>query len=206
MNCGMKLKNKRIMKKRTNGLKLMFTISWLFVLGYCLLFTACKDKAPQDSPVADSLAIDTVAVVDTTLYGRCGEGTAMHTLELITDEGDTLCFGINNDTIACVRGGLGAGDRLAVIVGSEYEGEPQAKLVVNLTTLLGKWTALDKNFELQEGGVVVSNVTEPKPLTEWKICNGHLVLSADTFDIYELGADSLYLENANGIYTYKRMR
>ena len=78
--------------------------------------------------------------------------------------------------------------------------------MVNLTTLLGKWTALDKNFELQEGGVAVSNVTEPKPITEWKISNGRLVLSADTFDIYELGADSLFLENDNGIYTYKRIR
>ena len=206
MNYGMKLKNKRIMKKKTNGLRLVFTIGWLFFSGCALLLSGCKDKAPQDSPVADSLALDTVVVVDSTLYGRCGEGTAMHTLELITDDGDTLCFGINNDTLSCVRGGLGAGDRLAVIVGTEYEGEPQAQLVVNLTTLLGKWTALDKNFELQEGGVVVSNVTEPKPLTEWKICNGRLVLSADTFDIYELGADSLFLENANGIYTYKRMR
>ena len=178
----------------------------ILVIGYCLTFTACKDKAPQETPIADSLVIDTVVVVDSTLYGRCGEGTAMHTLELITDQGDTLWFGINNDSVLNVRGGLGAGDRLAVIAGEEYEGERQAQLVVNLTTLLGKWTALDKNFELQEGGVVVSNVTEPKPLTEWKICNGRLVLSADTFDIYELGADSLYLENADGIYTYKRIR
>ena len=45
---------------------------------------------------------------------------------------------------------------------------------------------------------------EPKPYTEWSICNGKLVLSADTFDIYALGADSLYLENAEGIYGYKR--
>ena len=206
MNYGMKQKNKRIMKYKKNNLRMLFTVSWLWVIGYCLVFTACKDNVPKDSPVADSLVIDTIAIVDSTLYGRCGEGTAMHTLELITDEGDTLYFGINNDSVMNVRGGLGAGDRLAVIAGEDYDGEPQAQLVLNLTTLLGKWTALDKNFELQEGGVVVSNVTEPKPLTEWKICNGRLVLSADTFDIYELGADSLYLENANGIYSYKRMR
>lgn len=45
---------------------------------------------------------------------------------------------------------------------------------------------------------------EPKPYTEWKILNGELILSADTFDIYSLGADSLYLENSDGIYGYKR--
>ena len=167
---------------------------------------SCKDKAPQEQPTIDSLAIDTLEVNDSTLYGRCGDGTAMHTLELITDQGDTLYFGINNDSVMNVRGGLGAGDRLAVLAGEMIDGEQQAGLVINLTTLLGKWTALDKNFELQEGGVVVSNVTEPKPIAEWKICNGRLVLSADTFDIYELGVDSLFLENDNGIYTYKRMR
>lgn len=46
---------------------------------------------------------------------------------------------------------------------------------------------------------------EPKPYTEWKILNGKLILSSDTFDIYSLGADSLYLENTEGIYGYKRL-
>ena len=77
---------------------------------------------------------------------------------------------------------------------------------MNLTTLLGKWVSLDKSFEIQEGGVVVSNITEPKPLVDWKICNGRLVLSSDTFSIYELGADSLFLENERGIYAYKRLK
>lgn len=194
------------MKNRTNHLFQLFTLCWGLLAGCGLMFTACKDKAPQERLVADTMMIDTVEIADTTLYGRCGDGTAMHTLELITDQGDTLSFGINNDSVSCVRGGLATGDRLAVLPGDVQDGERQARLVVNLTTLLGKWTALDKNFELQEGGVVVSNVTEPKPITEWRICNGRLVLSADTFDIYELGADSLFLENDNGIYTYKRMR
>lgn len=35
--------------------------------------------------------------------------------------------------------------------------------------------------------------------------NGKLILSSDTFDIYSLGADSLYLENTEGIYGYKRL-
>ena len=53
---------------------------------------------------------------------------------------------------------------------------------------------------------MVSTITEPKPLTEWKISNGQLVLSADTFSIYELGGDSLYLENKKGIYSFKRLK
>ena len=81
-----------------------------------------------------------------------------------------------------------------------------AKKIINLTSLLGLWSSLDKQFEIIEGGTVVSNTGEPKPYTEWKIINGKLVLSPDTFDIYSLGPDSLYLENDNGIYGYKRMQ
>ena len=43
-------------------------------------------------------------------------------------------------------------------------------------------------------------------MVDWKICNGQLVLSSDTFSIYELGADSLFLENERGIYAYKRLK
>jgi hypothetical protein len=97
---------------------------------------------------------------------------------------------------------------MAVMLAHEATADEPAKAkeVVNMTTLLGKWVSLDKSFELQEGGVVVSDITEPKPLVDWKICNGLLVLSADTFSIYELGADSLLLENDKGIYAYKRLK
>ena len=45
---------------------------------------------------------------------------------------------------------------------------------------------------------------ESNPYTEWKILNGKLVLSKDTFNILSIGNDSLYLENEKGIYAYKR--
>lgn len=54
--------------------------------------------------------------------------------------------------------------------------------------------------------MVETVVNEQKPYTSWKIVNGKLVLSADTFSIYELGADSLYLENSVGIFAYKRVK
>ncbi len=147
------------------------------------------------------------AVADTTIYGTCGEGTAMHSLELITDAGDTLQYMIGEDADGeqDVQGGLLVGDRLAVIEGGSLDGEKTAKKVINLTTLLGKWTSLDKNFEIMEGGVVKSNVkAESNPWTSWKILNGQLVLNKDTFDIDKLGTDSLYLESKQGIFTFKR--
>ena len=98
------------------------------------------------------------------------------------------------------------GDRLA-IVGVQVNGERVAQKVINLTTLLGKWSSLDKNFEIQEGGGVQSFVkAESNPWTTWKILNGKLLLNKDTFSVNTLGADSLYLENNEGIFAYRRQQ
>lgn len=177
------------------------------LLFLCVLIVAgCNNK--RSAPVIDILPADS-AVVDTTVYGKCGDGTAMHTLELVTDKNDTIVYTLEGvDTCTDVQGGLFVGDRIAVI-GERVNGLNEAmyaKKVINLTSLLGLWSSLDKRFEIREGGAVVSNIGEPKPYTEWKILNGKLVLSSDTFDIYSLGPDSLYLENDKGIYGYKRVR
>lgn len=83
----------------------------------------------------------------------------MHTLQLITDVGDTLEFALLDgyDMPSDVQGGLMAGDRMAV-VGTMMDGERVATKVINVTTLLGKWVSIDKNFEIEEGGTVKSNV------------------------------------------------
>lgn len=39
-----------------------------------------------------------------------------------------------------------------------------------------------------------------------EILNGQLLLNRDTFDIDQLSADSLYLENHDGIFVYKRVK
>lgn len=184
----------------------MRTFKTILTVLCAVIVAGCADKKKNVAVIevsGDSLA------VDSTVYGRCGEGTAMHTLELVTDKGDTVVYTLEGiDTCSNVQGGLFIGDRIAVI-GERVQGlneEMFAKKVINLTSLLGTWSSLDKKFEIAEGGTVVSNTGEPKPYTEWKILNGKLVLTPDTFDIYSLGPDSLYLENNDGIYGYKRMQ
>ncbi len=171
------------------------------------LIAGCKDKNKNNvGNGIDSTDVE-LMISDSTVYGICGENTAMHSLELITDAGDSLHFVLNEDENGDVNilGGLMAGDRLAVVEGPEVDGEKVAKKVINITTLLGKWTSLDKNFEIQDDGTVRSTVqAEKNPWTSWKIVNGRLVLNRDTFDINNLGSDSLYLENKNGIFVYKR--
>ena len=168
-------------------------------------FSACHNKQQKDtsSPEVE----EETSTPDSTVYGVCGENTAMHTLELITDAGDTLQYMFGEGDEDPVVGGLLAGDRIAVVPGPTVDGDKTAKKIINLTTLLGKWTSLDKNFEIEEGGVVESHVeAEKDPWTSWKILNGKLVLNRDTFDIDNLGSDSLYLENKDGIFVYKRAK
>lgn len=154
---------------------------------------------------------------DSTVYGVCGDGTSMHSLQLITDAGDTLTYTIldseadldgevSGGIVSNVEGGLMAGDKVAV-TGLKVDGELIANRVINVTSLLGHWTSLDKNFEIEEGGTVRSSLkAETNPWTSWKILNGQLLLNRDTFDITSLGADSLYIENQKGIYTFKRQK
>ena len=147
-----------------------------------MLMAGCHDrKAAKVMGMNDS--VDVEADNDSTIYGVCGEGTSMHSLQLIADNGDTL----------------------DVFVDDEEPGVAQR--VINLTSLLGKWTSIDKNFEIVEGGDIVNNVkAEVNPWTSWKIVNGKLLLNTDTFAIDNLGPDSLLLENHKGIYVFKRQQ
>lgn len=187
------------MKKSMKGLVVVVLATFL-VMG-------CVDRKPKQVAEKDAAAVEETNN-DSTVYGVCGDGTAMHTLQIISDAGDTLMYMLNSDgeVISDVQGGLMVGDRLA-IVGVQANGERVAQKVINLTTLLGKWSSLDKNFEIQEGGGVQSFVkAESNPWTTWKILNGKLLLNKDTFSVNTLGADSLYLENNEGIFAYRRQQ
>ncbi|MCH4147269.1 MAG: lipocalin family protein [Prevotella sp.] len=186
-------------------------INYLFVLFLvAIALGSCSgNKTANKVKDSDSLEAGKNAIPDSTVYGVCGDGTAMHTLQLVTDAGDTLTYLMleEESNENPVVGGLLAGDRLAVVGYKNADKELIVNKVVNLTTLLGKWMSIDKNFEIQEGGVVKSNVkAETNPWTSWKIYNCQLLLNKDTFNIDELGADSLYLENEQGIFTYKRQK
>lgn len=175
------------------------------------LIASCNGNKQKGSDTDVNATTDTAA--DSTLYGICGEGTAMHTLQLITLTGDTLNLSLLPDDAddpdadaATVNGGLMCGDHLAVLATTTADG-PVATKVINLTSLMGRWTSISRNFVIEEGGVVTSDVkAETHPYTSWKIFNGQLLLGRDTFNIVTLGPDSLAIENHNGIYLYKRQR
>ncbi len=185
-----------------------------FAAAIAIIMVGCNTKKEKPQVVVD----DEVEVADSTVYGVCGSGTSMHSLELVTDAGDTLTYiildseadmdgGETKGVVSNVEGGFMAGDKMAVTGMETVEGELVATRAINVTSLLGHWTSIDRNFVIEEGGTVHSEVkAETNPWTLWKILNGQLLLNRDTFDITSLSADSLYLENPKGIYTYKRQK
>ena len=180
------------------------SIIFTAVFGSIALLASCNGgKTDNADAQRDTL---NVGSADSTIYGKCGEGTMMNTLELVTDDGKTLTFTIDEENGSDVQGGMVSGDRMAVTYYKTAD-ENIAHKVINLTTLLGRWTSLDKNFTINEDGSIESSIqAESKPYTAWTTCNGKLILNTDTFEVLALGADSLSLENSKGIFVYKRSK
>lgn len=184
-------------------MKRLFYVAFALVMVFAA--NSCKDKQAKPMISANDSTEVGGDVADSTIYGVCGDGTSMHDLQLVTDAGDTLNVFVSDENPDIVKGGLLCGDRIAMLAYKGADGGMVAQEVINLTSLLGKWTSIDKNFEIIEGGEVKNNVkAERNPWTSWKILNGKLLLNTDTFNIDKLGPDSLYLESNEGIYTFKR--
>lgn len=206
MSYGIKLKQKRMNSSKLRPYNMNRGKAFIAIVGALLLIASCTNKGGNNTITATSND-ETESLGDTTMYGICGENSAMHTVELIGDDGRIHQLMINpDDSISPVCGGLLAGDRLAVVAQVVY-GDTIVQKAINLTTLRGRWVSIDKNFEIKEGGVVESHLeAETSPWSSWKIYNGHLLLNRDTFDVVALGADSLMIENENGLFGYKRVR
>ena len=188
--------NKSVNLYQMKYIKLLTILCCGIILASCNGGKTDNAEAQRDTLNAGS--------ADSTIYGKCGEGTMMNTLELVTDDGKTLTFTIDEEKGSDVQGGMMSGDRMAVTYYKTAD-ENIAHKIINLTTLLGRWTSLDKNFTINEDGSIESNIqAESKPYTAWAICNARLILNTDTFEVLSLGADSLSLENSKGIFVYKR--
>ena len=158
---------------------------------------------------------------DSMLYGICGEGSAMNTLQLITDLGDTLTLSIAeaNEKGQCF-GGFQSGDRIAVLLSDETT----ARLVVNQSALLGDWVmpnpidgSAEMGIRIKEGGVAES-IEQPSLIyRSWRLFNGRLEFVAireggteeeetTLYDLVSIGPDSLVFKDAEDVYEYSRYK
>ena len=89
---------------------------WAVAVLIATTFTQCGNKAQQSAEVSVEETESNVAGDENVMvYGICGEASAMNTLQLITDTGDTLNLSIENAKEENqVFGGYSVGDKMAV--------------------------------------------------------------------------------------------
>lgn len=155
----------------------------------------------------DTTNVENLIPRDHTIYGVCTEGTAMNTLEMITDNGDTLTLSLTSaQERGKVFGGLQVSDRVAVVADNAKK---EAKLVINLNTLMGDWVMPDPidgsseiGIRIKEGGVAESIDQSVIVYRTWKIFNGDLEIELmregggdeeeqNRYEILNLGPDTL---------------
>lgn len=156
---------------------------------------------------------------DSTIYGFCGKESAMNTIQLFTDAGDTLMISVteardNN----MVFGGYATGDEMAVVPNAD---STAAVMVINTSILLGNWVmpnpidgSSETGISLQKGGTAESIDQSSIVYKSWRLFNGQLQIQATrddgidmedllVFTIKELTSNTLVLvDNENDIFEY----
>ena len=151
----------------------------MVVAGIVMLGSCGGGKQQGGADDTDSTEVGELVPRDYTIYGLCSGGTAMNTLEMITDNGDTLTLSLEKAQEAGkVFGGLQVADRLAVIADKDRK---EAQIVINLNTLMGDWVMPDPidgsaeiGIRIKEGGVAESIDQSTIIYRTWKIFNGDL--------------------------------
>ena len=173
-----------------------------------VMLLSCGGKQQsQVEETQDSINIEDIVPRDHTIYGVCTDGTAMNTLEMVTDNGDTLLLSLTTaQEVGKVFGGLQVSDRVAVVADNAKK---EAKLVINLNTLMGDWVMPDPidgsseiGIRIKEGGVAESIDQSVIVYRTWKIFNGELEIELmregggdeeeqNRYEILTLGPDTL---------------
>jgi hypothetical protein len=201
----------------------MKRIGTLFgMIAVLIAMGSCGSKSQQ--PVAD-VDFDSTTFVninrDSMVYGVCGDESAMNTLQLITDAGDTLTLSIAeaNEKGNCL-GGFESGDRMAVLL----KDKTTASLVINQSALLGEWVmpnpldgSSDMGIRIMEGGIAESIEQPSLAYRSWRLFNGKLEIVAiregggdveeiGLYEIVSIGPDSLVFKDSEDTFEYSRYK
>ena len=187
----------------------MKRLFFLSVASATMMLLSCggNKQQAQGEETPETTEKENVILRDRTIYGICTDGTAMNTLEMTTDNGDTLTLSQTKaQEDGKVFGGLQVTDRVAVVADSARQ---NALLVINLNTLMGDWVMPDPidgsaeiGIRIKEGGVAESIDQSVIVYRTWKIFNGELEIELmregggdeeelNRYEILTLSADTL---------------
>lgn len=173
---------------------------------------SCGPKGSQTNNTSGEEKTDYV-LRDTAIYGFCAEGSAMNTLQIITDGGDTITVSTTkaNDK-GRVLGGYAIGDEIALLANADTT---QAISVINKSMLNGDWVmpnpmdgSNETGVRILRGGVAESIDQSTIVYKSWRLFNGKLQFTLTredgidmeeliTYDIIKLTATELVLKSTD---------
>lgn len=180
----------------------------------------CGNKAQQQ--VFEHVDTTDVVMVNAshTVFGLCGDATNDSTLQLITDNGDTLELALRDARQKdAILGQLETGFKVAVLLNEEGTG---ASHVISESQLHGNWVMpnpLDGSsfvgISLKEGGIAESIEQSYIIYKTWRIVDGKLEITlvregggdeeeTNVYDIIKLDSDSLIYGNDDDRMEYSR--
>lgn len=189
-----------------------------------LIMAACGEKKQSDnsSTMEDNQWAERAELQrrDSTIYGVCGEKSTEHTLQLISDNGDTLSLSLlDAEENHKVFGDHTFGDRMAVLTN---EAKNKATWMINLNELMGDWVTpnpLDGSsvmgFSIRDGGILEGINQGVVIYKTWRVVNGKLELNSiregggdfeeiELYTLLYLSADSLSYRNSEQVFEYNR--
>lgn len=165
----------------------------LFALAVITSIISCGPKATQPVNTDDEDRSNYI-LRDTAIYGFCAEGSAMNTLQIITDAGDTITVSTARaQQKGKVLGEYAVGDEIALIANSDTT---QAITVINKSMLNGDWVmpnpmdgSNEMGVRILRGGVAESIDQSSIVFKSWRLFNGQLqfiVTREDGIDMEEI--------------------
>ena len=183
-----------------------------------ILLAGCGESLNKKVPFEEVNIAEVVR--DTMLYGFCGEGSAMNTLQIITDANDTITLNVAAAKDKnMVFGGYAVGDEMAVAVDKDTT---MATMVLNKSALHGNWVqpnpidgSSETGISILKGGTAESIDQSSIVYKSWRLFNGKLQVVATRndgidmeevleFTIKKVTPDSLIIADSEDTYEYSR--
>lgn len=183
-----------------------------------MLLAGCGESLNKKVPFEEVNIAEVVR--DTMLYGFCGEGSAMNTLQIITDANDTITLNVAAAKDKnMVFGGYAVGDEMAVAVDKDTT---MATMVINKSALHGNWVqpnpidgSSETGISILKGGTAESIDQSSIVYKSWRLFNGKLQVVATRndgidleevleFTIKKVTPDSLIIADSEDTYEYSR--
>lgn len=188
------------------------------MMAAAVLLASCGESLNKKVPFEEVNIAEVVR--DTMLYGFCGEGSAMNTLQIITDANDTITLNVAAAKDKnMVFGGYAVGDEMAVAVDKDTT---MATMVINKSALHGNWVqpnpidgSSETGISILKGGTAESIDQSSIVYKSWRLFNGKLQVVATRndgidleevleFTIKKVTPDSLIIADSEDTYEYGR--